>query len=136
MQWCRHGKTGMKLSIACLAACCILATPAMAQKMLVYNMRAVLPPEQFDHIYAGRTYITRLDQEAIKQRCPSSVFGTLACSFLWPSKWGKDCEIVLVNDIEKQLKDKHLGFDLAIALRHEIGHCNGWPANHPNAREF
>jgi hypothetical protein len=44
---------------------------------------------------------------------------------------GKEC-LVVIGDEDILLT---LGvFDAKVVLRHEIGHCNGWPGDHPRAR--
>jgi hypothetical protein len=106
-----------------LAVIGILATtyPAQAQN--------VLPPLEFDHPYEGATKVWRsASQDEIKAKCPPSVFPYhLGCG-------GKSasgaCHILMADDetIRKY------GWTPEIVLRHEIGHCNGWPVHHPGAR--
>jgi hypothetical protein len=52
----------------------------------------------------------------------------LGCGNLWP---GLDmCAIVVLND---ELV-RAAGHEPNVVLRREIGHCNGWPADHSAAR--
>ena len=50
------------------------------------------------------------------------------CSYRMPSiKW---CAIVKLSDDKVRAE----GFDPDVFMRHEIGHCNGWPGTHKGAR--
>jgi hypothetical protein len=42
------------------------------------------------------------------------------------------CHIYVANDNALRAT----GFSYALALRHELGHCNGWPANHPGNKKY
>jgi hypothetical protein len=47
------------------------------------------------------------------------------------------CVIVYSFDTPALARKQHRNYDAKIksnVFRHEQGHCNGWPANHPNAR--
>ena len=50
----------------------------------------------------------------------------LACSF----RYAKNCVIYLVEDNVMRKR----GWTTGLLLRHETGHCNGWPGNHPGER--
>jgi hypothetical protein len=116
------GKKAMTKHI--LAAIGILATtyPAQAQN--------VIPPEEFDHPFGGTTRVWRSsDQAEIKAKCPPSAFPYhLGCG--GKSATGQ-CHILMADD---ETIRKH-GWTPEIVLRHEIGHCNGWPPNHKGARK-
>jgi hypothetical protein len=108
-----------------LAAIGILATtyPAQAQR--------VIPPEEYDHPYDGPVKIWRsADQDYIKSKCPASIFPYhLGCGGR-KSATG-ECHILMADDDTIR---KH-GWTPEIVLRHEIGHCNGWPSDHKGARK-
>jgi hypothetical protein len=38
-------------------------------------------------------------------------------------------EIIILDDASLA----RLGWNSDIIIRHELGHCNGWPADHPGA---
>ena len=42
------------------------------------------------------------------------------------------CRIILIDDAVMKAR----GWTTELLLRHEIGHCNGWPGNHPGEREL
>lgn len=90
----------------------------------------ILPPPEYDRTYTGKlSLITAKTEEEVRTLCPSSVFKVgyaLGCS----SHNAVECRIVLAAE--------HIitsyGWTYETVLRHELGHCNGWPATHLNAR--
>jgi hypothetical protein len=106
-----------------LAAIGLLAItyPAQAQN--------VIPPAEYDHPYKGEVKIWRsASQDEIKSKCPPSAFPYhLGCG--GPRSSG-ECHILMADD---ETIRKH-GWTPEIVLRHEIGHCNGWPVDHKGAR--
>jgi hypothetical protein len=88
-------------------------------------MTDALPPGQYDHEPTKFVVEHVLTSDEVNKIChangatdwngqkaaPSSRFW--ACSHVTSS----GCEIWRIDD--------------GIVRRHEIGHCNGWPANHP-----
>lgn len=89
------------------------------------------PPERFDHPFDGRLIEWRLPREQVAKECARLArlyfrlertpnYQQRGCSFgLSP----RLCHIVYI--------DKPFGLSLPAAVRrHEIGHCNGWPADH------
>jgi hypothetical protein len=78
------------------------------------------PPPQYDHPYHGQVIEQRLSFLQIIQLCHGP---TAACS--WVSNGV--CHIALSQAEE----DDRL---IALMRQHEIGHCNGWPSNHPGGR--
>jgi len=48
----------------------------------------------------------------------------LACSM----QNSRSCLIIMVNDEIMRRR----GWNTGLLLRHEIGHCNGWPGTHPD----
>ena len=92
----------------------------------------ILTPIEFDHPFAGTVKIeivaTRND---LKTFCSIAFIAglTLACS----RRHGDVlCHIVIVD--ERIIKEQ--GWTRELMLRHEIGHCNGWPGDHPGQRVF
>jgi hypothetical protein len=121
-------------SRVCAATLIALAIvgPAHGQSMTVPS---VLPPPQFDKPFAGTLILSRQATEAeMRTVCPSSanLVGrdgglTIACSLRLQE--GKGCLIVIVND--GVLASYGLAFETV--YRHELGHCNGWGADHAGA---
>jgi hypothetical protein len=85
-----------------------------------------LPPVEYDRPYDGTlTVLGAGNQEQTQAACgwPRPV---LACSY----HSGRECTIIHAReDYIVQFKTT-----LNIVMRHEIGHCNGWPGDHPGAR--
>lgn len=101
-----------------------LASPAFAS----------MPPKEYDHPYAGVIVEHKVaygdanatcDAIAARRKETRSGFATYGCAFT--SRKGK-CEIVVSYDPTG--RDKKM---LSNTRKHERGHCNGWPASHPNA---
>lgn len=97
--------------------------------------RRVIPPAEFDRAYAGWLKVERVktEDEVIKV-CPKTWFPIkLGCSYQYGTR-GKDgydhCKIIMVADEVI----KKVGYTPELVYRHEIGHCNGWPADHNGAR--
>ena len=119
-----------KSSVALLAIVC--ATSAQAQIVgTPWKNRAILPPPQYDQFYPGRLAIVRLaTEDEVRAICSNArwvVSRAMACA----RHWGLTrCDIyIAADDVLAQV-----GLTFEVALRHELGHCNGWPAHHPDAR--
>jgi hypothetical protein len=78
-----------------------------------------LPPEEFDHPYTGQLDIVKDDDPAVIRRLCNGLT-PVACAYHWSGR----CIIYILTPLA----------DNETILRHEIGHCNGWPANHPGER--
>jgi hypothetical protein len=88
------------------------------------------PPARFDHPYHGKLTIYSLPQAEVARRCKmlvgidAAAYQLRGCS-LYLGTPGTLCVIVMI--------DEPYGNQTPTAvLRHEIGHCNGWPADHPD----
>jgi hypothetical protein len=111
-----------------------MPTPQPPQHVLRYprpRSRA-LPPLEYDHPYTGKLRIIRADKDLLLKKCPAPLgLGAeqLACAYrAYPSE--NECVMFLPSNDLLEIT----GWSEEILLRHEIGHCNGWPANHPNER--
>jgi hypothetical protein len=103
-----------------------------------------LPPEQYDVPYTGILMIQRLPIEQIHKVCISNQ--KMACAMVvstypeanagkggWQISMNGNravCLIIMPPDdyIWKRRQDPK------DTIRHELGHCNGWPSDHPNSR--
>jgi hypothetical protein len=87
----------------------------------------VYPPPEYDKPYEVLLITHRLaTQEEVRKVCPSSNFNVfIACT--WRIQNG--CLVIMVSD--EVIQSYKLTPETV--LRHEIGHCHGWPANHPGA---
>jgi hypothetical protein len=103
----------------------LLATATTAQAQL-------LPPPQYDHEFPAQlTVETVATQAELARICPNAAARTpnmIGCAIR--ANDGSSCRIILVPDSIIQA----LHSTRSRILRHEIGHCNGWPADHPRGR--
>jgi hypothetical protein len=85
-------------------------------------MQVTIAPERYDHAYPGQVIERVLPLEEARRFCASIGITADGCSaFVTGENGAQVCYIVLPVD----------GFDTVAAYRrHELAHCNGWPANH------
>jgi len=85
----------------------------------------MLPPKKYDYSFPGPIVITRKSTpEELARVCGQRlIFG---CS----QRLAYVCQTYILDD--KLLE--RFGCTFEAALRHEIGHCNGWGADHAGAR--
>jgi hypothetical protein len=114
-------RTALALALAIVAA-----TPALAQKP---RPEYVAPPVEFDRPFDGLLImVPARDQNHVRELCPGAVFSmgiALACS----RRLTHGCRVVMIPD--EQITA--VGFPPDLVRRHEIAHCNGWPADHRGA---
>ena len=92
------------------------------------------PPLEYDHPYAGNLTIERVaDPEALLVQCPTLKNAVGCAKFPQDRSW---CKIFIVSD--EYINSKSIpatrtlfGYSYQNFLRHELAHCNGWPADHP-----
>jgi hypothetical protein len=90
---------------------------------------SALPPPEYDFPFKGKLTIERSSyQHEVRLNCPYSPFPYLL-SCAKPTGDG-GCYILMMDDAFL----KKMGYPPEIVLRHEMGHCNGWPGHHPGAR--
>ena len=91
-------------------------------------MNIPLPPPAYSAPYMGPLYVTVGTLAEVERLCHtqwgisiSSV--ALGCSWWqWPT-----CMVVI-----PKVDDDRITFEIqGLVLKHELGHCNGWPATHP-----
>ena len=89
----------------------------------------VLPPPEYDKPFPGKLTEIRVPPETMRAICPKTIFPlTLACAY--PTRDQSECLIIMLSD---ELI-KAAGWTPEIVRRHEVGHCNGFPADHRGAR--
>jgi hypothetical protein len=86
-----------------------------------------LPPLRYDRPYEGHLTIeTVANWAALPASCRGLSVRLVACAIRGESvRNGDYCRIYILE---------HARSDLV--LRHEIGHCNGWPGHHPDERPY
>jgi hypothetical protein len=88
-----------------------------------------LPPVEYDRPYQGQLTIARGDARTMQAICPKTTFPvTLGCAIRY--REANICHIYIADDEIL----KAAGWSYEIVLRHEEGHCNGWPADHRGGR--
>jgi hypothetical protein len=88
--------------------------------------RVALPPVEFDHEYTGKLVVLKEDTYLFIRHVCRDVPNARACSYrTYDSISGAtlSCLILLGPDVHENPK----------VMQHEIGHCNGWPGDHPGA---
>jgi hypothetical protein len=94
------------------------------EAMLNQIFPTLIPPAEYDHPFQGVVMITRLDRAALIKRC------------VLPNAWGcahhngPSCEVTIGID-EMLVTTTGIRVPWQDIYRHEIAHCNGWPAHHP-----
>src|SRR5262245_37432859 len=87
----------------------------------------ILPPAEYDHFYDGDLTIKIVpDLISLRAACGTDKETMLACAM----RNAKGCVIYMVED--RVMRER--GWNTGLLLRHEIGHCNGWPGDHPGQR--
>jgi len=103
---------------------------ALAAALLVTSAyAAALPPLEYDHPYKGHLDVVVAENaEQIRIGCRKTGGGSLrlACAL----RYEDHCTIVRRPEADLL----RAGFTLEVVMRHEIGHCNGWPQDHAGAR--
>jgi hypothetical protein len=105
---------------------CALLILCVRYAFKVIYLAELEPPAQYNHSYDGVVDERVMSVAEARTLCNSldaSPPSGVACS------WVSDgtCHIVLPNDYQAPVSTYR---------RHEIAHCNGWPANHPHDDTF
>jgi hypothetical protein len=103
-----------RVTLACFLG---FAAPAAAQGV------PLVPPAEFDMPYPGQTDLTIVDSSNVVNECSTDTFrapfGTAGCAWVESGT----CHIVVALHSPRA--------NVGDLIRHERGHCNGWPADHP-----
>lgn len=119
-----RGGVLLLFSVFCLAS----ANVAVAGK----NDAEWNPPARFDHPYKGEILVRQLPQDKVFEACRVlfNIYGIEAAAYAEQ----RGCAILtsshscLIVTIDKP----YMGTTPEAVLRHENGHCTGWPASHPD----
>ncbi|RWN59629.1 hypothetical protein [Mesorhizobium sp.] len=114
----------LRLAIVAL----LISTPVFAGKRdAEWN-----PPVRFDHQYSGKLTVRYLPQKQVVAAC-EKLFAAYKIAAK-PSFTQRGCSAVTgKTSCTVIVIDKTFGLATPKAvLRHEIGHCNGWSASHPD----
>jgi hypothetical protein len=104
----------------------ILAVAVVAAAVVISaNIRyrvELEPPAQYNHPYDGPVDERVMPVAEVRTLCTSLGASSRGVACSWVSHG--ICHIVLPGDEQAPVSTYR---------RHEIAHCNGWPANHPHA---
>ena len=115
--------------IALMLAACLLSGPALAGGSFA-------PPAKYDGPSKIKTYIIAAPVSQLQKHCKpwrtSALQVFFGCSFIYDNP--RRC-VVFIPDKSFPNWAWPEGGTLIVrpgdVLRHERGHCNGWPSNHP-----
>jgi hypothetical protein len=87
-------------------------------------MQVTVPPERYDHAYPGIVIEKLLTLEEVRRFCTAIGVGPFdgCAGFIDMPDGTKGCFVVLPTDGPDPNIENY--------RRHEIAHCNGWPASH------
>jgi hypothetical protein len=92
---------------------------------------AVLPPAEYDKPFGGKLTEIRVGPGIMRAMCPKTQYDpTLACAYTTSDR--SECVVIMVSDELIRAR----GWTPEIVRRHEVGHCNGFPADHRGARPW
>lgn len=77
------------------------------------------PPPEFDYKPSAEVHVIEGTPEQVRHWCPEH---GVACIYE-----ANDAVCVIIFNKEYE-------WARSMILRHEYGHCNGWPSDHPGAR--
>jgi hypothetical protein len=101
--------------------------PAPIPAMMPIMPRVALPPVEFDHQYAGKLTVLKEDNYVFIRHVCKDTPNAIACSFrTYDSVSGETISCLIMLGPETWEDER--------AMRHEIGHCNGWTNDHEGAR--
>jgi hypothetical protein len=124
----------------CVAAF-MVTHPVIAQQQKGIQVMMSMPPAKYDVPYKGMLTIWLIRPEPFQPSpllgfCPEAKFTAIAIACAMPGDgW---CDIYLHEKValKEGLTIGSIKFELAIQLRHELGHCNGWGQDHAGGRRI
>lgn len=116
-----HTISGVALAFSTLFSCVAHAGD--------HERREWNPPARFDHPFPGTLVEEPLPRDQVLKLCPK-----LLSQFKIPGEVTRGCSILLKPDLclIVYIDKPYHGTEPAAVKRHEVGHCDGWPADHPN----
>jgi hypothetical protein len=110
--------------VAFMVFFCIVGIAAWFLRSLseVRYLTELEPPAQFNHPYSGPVVERVMPVAQVRALCTSKGGSAKGVACSWVSSG--TCYIVLPNDEQAPVSTYR---------RHEIAHCNGWPADHPHS---
>ena len=119
-------RVSMKVALAILALV-LTASAAAADPNF-----GIVPPKEFDRPYEGELVITvARDQTHLSELCSGTRLPPGSRALACAERTASTCKIFLPPRASTDLD-----WPLALIVRHEIAHCNGWAWDHPGAGPF
>ena len=120
-----------------LLALTLLATSAVAGERPGFTDTRLVPPKEYDRPYTGigigkLEVVYASSQDEVRRLCPGSAFpaaGAYGCAHSEHNGYTGGCRIIVAPEADL----KRVGLWTALVIRHETGHCNGWPGDHRGA---
>jgi hypothetical protein len=110
------------LPVLLLLTACVIPIPIPIPENSAHYAARIEPPARYDHPYAGPVVERVVPEVEVHSLCMSMGSDAIGTACSWRSKG--TCYIVLPSDARAPV---------ATFRRHEIAHCNGWPADHPQS---
>jgi len=110
------------LPIFLLLTSCVIPIPIVIpvpEDSAHYEAR-LEPPARYNHPYSGQVVERVVPEAEVRSLCMSMGADPISTACSWQSNG--TCYIVLPSDGRAPV---------STFRRHEIAHCNGWPADHP-----
>lgn len=111
--------------LALTAAALVLLGACAALSALPARADLSAPPPPYDHPFHGQVAVSVATRAEVRSACAAYKVNayTVACS---RGVINGVCHVLIIADKELQA----MGHTRRAVMRHEIGHCNGWPADH------
>ena len=111
----------------------------VGKPQVITTWSTMLPPAEYDKPYTGdlRIWVIASKKELREHYCAWTAahqenWAGVACTSP-PNEKKPYCEIYVGTD--EILKAQH-GLTRSVALRHELGHCNGWGKDHASGKKI
>lgn len=124
---------GNRIKLMILACICAVPQATAASSPVAHEDGSVTwnPPKRFDHPFDGKAIIIRLPQPEVVNAC-RKIFDDADLEIEVTERQkgcavfkGKTGTIIVIDQL-------YGGATPEAVIRHERGHLNGWPADHPD----
>lgn len=121
----------MKSVLCCLLAATlsfVILSPAVAVQ--APERKTWDPPAQYAHAYTGHLTLFQVPQDQVVTLCRQLFEGNGSDILTTPTQKGcawqvpGSCVVITISQDFRGVQPEDV-------LRHELGHCNGWPPDHP-----
>lgn len=134
----RHSLSRRELSrppLILALALLLLPVQALGDGPWFREILDIIPPVEYDHPYEGFLVVNRTSNlETTRERCNKAAFphtlprNAIACAVSFKAATTREGFCLVFIPPDEVLAKYNISYDLA--YRHEMAHCNGWPADH------